>query len=275
MNKLLSANFLRLRKNKCFWGGLIYMAVAGMIYPFMRYIEMKNTEFIFYLEGGFTICALFTPIVLAIFCSLFVGREYSDGTIRNKIMIGHQRLDIYLTNLIVNIVVMFLFCLVYFIIYLCVGIPLLGFFHTNIQHVMMVVLTTYALCLAFSCLYTMIAMICTSKAISSILCIMSVLFLLLIGIYTNARLQEPEFYPSYNVSMDGVQEEKEEHNPNYLEGTTRDVYEFLFDFLPGGQVIQCASMQVKQPIMLILYSGIICLITSGVGLVLFKQKDLK
>lgn len=275
MNKLLSANFLRLRKNKCFWGGIIYMIVISIIYPFMRYIQMKQTGYITYLEGGFTICALFVPIVLAIFCSLFVGREYSDGTIRNKIMIGHKRIDIYLSNLIVNAVVMFLFCLVFFIIYLCVGIPLLGFFHTDIQYVMMVVLATYMLCLCFTCIYTMIAIICSSKAIISIICIMSVFFFILIGIYTSARLQEPEFYPAYSVNMDGVGEDKEEVNPNYLKGTKREIYEFLNDFLPGGQVVQCVSMQVKQPTLLMFYSGIICIVTSGIGLFIFNQKDLK
>ena len=74
--------------------------------------------------------------------------------------------------------------------------------------------------------------------------------------------------------MDGQQEEKEEPNPNYLEGTSRDVYEFLYDFLPGGQVVQCASMQVSHPMKLMLYSSVIGILSTMIGMVLLNQKDL-
>lgn len=275
MNKLLSANFMRLKKNICFWGCIIYMAVAAIIYPIMRYVQMKHTGYITYLDGGFTTCAVFVPILLAIFCSLFVGREYSDGTIRNKIMIGHKRLNIYLSNLMTNAIVMFLLCTVFFVIYLCVGIPLLGFFKSNVAYVTQIVCLAYILCLAFTCIYTAVSMICSSKAISSIICIMSVFILIIIGIYINARLEEPKMYPAYSVLMDGEMEEKEEVNPNYLEGTKREIYSFLNDFLPGGQVIQCTSMEVEKPAVLMMYAGIICVITSGIGIYLFREKDLK
>lgn len=275
MNKLLSANFLRLRKNTCFWGCVIYMIVVAVIYPIIRYVGMKHTGYITYLEGGFSVYAIFVPILLAIFYSLFVGREYSDGTIRNKIMIGHKRLDIYLSNLITNAIVMFLLCTIFLIVYLCVGIPLLGFFKSDVSYVLQIVCLAYILCLAFTCIYTAVSMISSSKAISSIVCMMSVFILIMIGIYINARLEEPKMYPAYNVLQDGEMEEKEELNPNYLEGAKRDVYAFLNDFLPGDQVVQCASMQIEKPVVLMIYSGMICIITSGIGIYLFKQKDLK
>ena len=40
-------------------------------------------------------------LVAAILTSMFIGSEYSDGTIRNKLVVGHSRMRIYLANLIV------------------------------------------------------------------------------------------------------------------------------------------------------------------------------
>lgn len=274
MNKLWYANLLRLRKNKCFWGCMLLMAMMAVYIPVMRYLQMKETGYINRLDVGFLMCSLLVPIALSIFSSLFVGREYSDGTIRNKIMIGHKRVPIYLANLSVNMLVAWLLCTVFFVVYLCVGIPLLGTFEADIKVILLLVMTVYLLVFAYSCIDTMISMMITSKAVSSITCIMSVLFLILAGAYINSRLQEPKVYPAYTLDMDGQQEEKEEPNPNYLEGTSRDVYEFLYDFLPGGQVVQCASMQVSHPMKLMLYSSVIGILSTMIGMVLLNQKDL-
>ena len=37
-------------------------------------------------------------IVMAAFCSMFIGTEFSDGTMRNKLIVGHRRREIYFTN---------------------------------------------------------------------------------------------------------------------------------------------------------------------------------
>ena len=43
---------------------------------------------------------------------------------------------------------------------------------------------------------------------------------------------------------------------NSLSGIKREIYEFLNDFLPGGQAIQIADMSSKHPWKLVLYSSI-------------------
>lgn len=91
MSKLLSANFIRLKKDKFFWSGLVFMLAAGIFFPVMRYMDMRQTQTINRIDNGFFGCALFIGIVMAVFCSLFIGTEYSEGTIRNKIIIGQKR----------------------------------------------------------------------------------------------------------------------------------------------------------------------------------------
>ena len=70
-------------------------------------------------------------------------------------------------------------------------------------------------------------------------------------------------------------EEPEQKNPYYISGVKRQVYEFLLDLTPGGQVIQISEMGAKKPAMLAAYDGLILLLVTGFGLVLFRREDLK
>ena len=48
---------------------------------------------------------MFTIILSSIpsfFISFFMGSDYEEGTIRNKIIIGKKRRDIYLSNLLIS-----------------------------------------------------------------------------------------------------------------------------------------------------------------------------
>ncbi|MCI9596324.1 MAG: ABC transporter permease subunit [Firmicutes bacterium] len=285
MSKLLSANFMRLRKNKVFWGGILFMAAAGIYYPIGRYIGMKHDGYTAHLEDGFFICAVFAAVLLSVFCSLFVGTEYSDGTIRNKIIIGHKRTDLYLSNLLTNMATGAVMCMVWFAAYLCAGIPLLGFFQVRGAVILLLTIAVLLLSCAFSALFTMVSMLNASKAGAAVICMLVAFLLLFTGTYLNARLQEPETYPVYDyvvVGEDaadmaaGMQEvAAEEKNPHYVGGTKRKVYEFLYDFMPGGQAVQCSSMESERPHVLCLYSGIIFIIATSIGMAVFRRKDIK
>lgn len=52
-------------------------------------------------------------------------------------------------------------------------------------------------------------------------------------------------------------EEDEERNPNYLSGTKREVFEFLNEFLPGGQMLKLSTMKVDHLGRSAVYDGII------------------
>ena len=78
MSKLLSANFMRLKKDKFFWIGIIFMFAAGVLYPTMIYRDVQKTGIINTVDDAFCGCTLFIGVVMAVFCSLFIGTEYSD-----------------------------------------------------------------------------------------------------------------------------------------------------------------------------------------------------
>lgn len=275
MNKLLAANFMCLRKNKCFWAGMVLMMVLGIYFPALRYISAEQDGLFYNIDSCFCVCAIFVPIVLSVFCSLFVGTEYSDGTIRNKIMVGHQRMSVYLADLLVNMAAALMLCAAFFIVYLCVGLPLLGSFETERRVMLLFVLAVFILCITCASIYTTISILCNSKAIAAVICILCVFMMLMAGVYINSRLQEPETVPGYTYEVNGeVQNEGEEKNPYYLEGTQRQVYEFLYDFLPGGQMVQCFVMESENPLLLVGYSVIIFVVTSFGGIVFFRKKNI-
>lgn len=274
MSKLLSAGFIRLRKDKIFWIALIFMFGAGVFFPVMRYIDMQKSGYINNIDNGFFACALFIGVVMAVFCSLFIGTEYSDGTIRNKVVIGQKRTSIYLSNLIICALVRVVMCAAFFIAYLCIGIPLLGFFEMDIKQVLLFTLAVFVLAIAFASIFTLISMLNHNKAITAVVCILLAFLLLFAGAQFNKMLNEPETNMGLMMTDNG-QEYQEIPNPNYLEGGERKVVQFLYDFVPGGQALQCVSLEANNITVLPAYSLIIIVLTTGFGVFFFKKKELK
>lgn len=275
MSKLLSANFMRVKKDKFFWIGIAFMFAAGVFFPVMRYTDMKQMETINHIDNGFFACALFIGIMMAVFCSLFIGTEYSDGTMRNKIVIGHQRTSMYLANLITSAIVSIAMCIMFFLPYLCIGIPLLGFFEMDMKLVLLFSLASLMLAIAFSSIFTLIAMLCHNKAITAVICILLALVLLVTGLILNRMLDATETIGGYTMGADGNLVYGESPNPNYLDGTKREIVQTIYDINPGGQVIQCTSLEAVNTERLPIYSLIIVTLTTGAGVVFFKKKDLK
>lgn len=276
MNRLLAANIVRLRKNKCFLGGILLLVILGILYPVMKCIEMKNTGYETTLDTGFFIGAAVLPVLLSVFVSLFIGTEYSDGTIRNKIMVGHERKSVYLANLLTNLMAAFVLNIVFSSSYLAAGIPLLGFFQEDLKVIFLFAGIEFVLICSFTALFTMIAVLISNKAVSAVICVLGTFLVLFAASYLNARLNEPETYPAYTYVEGKIEvTEEEEKNPLYLDGKDRERYQFLYDFLPGGQVIQCVTMTAVNPKRLPVYSAILFVLTTAGGVLLFERKDIK
>ncbi len=275
MNKLLYANILRLKKDKFFWIGFAFMLAAGIVIPVKKYADMVQMNSVSKLDNGFCSSALFIGIIMAVFCSMFIGTEYSDGTIRNKIIVGQKRTAIYLANLITSAVVSVVMCVAFILPYLCVGIPLLGFFAADIRLILLFELTVLCLAVAFSSVFALIAMTCQNKATMAVICILLAFGFLVAGGILNGMLGAPKTISMYSMSIDGVPVSTEEPNPKYLEGAKREIIQTFYDVIPGGQAIQCAMLEAVNLPRLPFYAIGITLLTTGGGFALFRKKDLK
>lgn len=276
MRKLLRADFSRLFRDKVFLISCALMFLAGGGLPVIHFFDnMKNGERWTPDYACFAF-GMFVPILLSFITSLFIGSGYSDGAVRNKLIVGHLRRDIYLSGLIVCSAAGVLLSAAYLVPYICLGILLLGGFGASPAELSMYTGLNIALVITFAALFALIATLCQNKAYSTAGCILLVFALLFAGVRITSALNEPEYYSGYSLTENGVTTSEEaEPNPNYLSGTKRRIYEFLLDFTPGGQSLQLSNMNTDKPAALAIYDGIILIAATGCGLLLFRRKDLK
>ena len=190
-------------------------------------------------------CALFIGIILAVFCSLFIGTEHNDGTIRNKIIVGQKRETIYLSNMVTCSIIAITMCIVIF----CSVSQrwnsfYLEFFVADMKMIVMIGITVLVLSVTFASLFTLVAMLSQNKAIIAVACILFSFGLLFAGAMCNRMLDAPKTIPAYSIGENGENTAQEMENPKYLDGTKREIVQFIYDVNPGGQAIQCSTMQV-------------------------------
>ena len=100
MAKLLRANLSRLWKSRIFYVGLIFMLLLN-VFLVLDGWNSGRQGYPEPLEDMLFQNCIIIGFVCAVVVGMFLGTEYSDGTIRNKIAVGHTRASIYLANLIV------------------------------------------------------------------------------------------------------------------------------------------------------------------------------
>ncbi len=182
MLKLLKANLYRLKKSNifyifigiCFGSTVIYLLFLNLNNPELENISLEKLINNFIIMIGLFIC---------IFVSLFVGREYSDGIIKNKIIPGHKRKNIYLSNLLTCIIASFLGEIIYIILVSLVGVSIfklngLEIFTTNF---LFAILNTLLIIIAYTSIFNFIAMIIKEITVSEIISFFTFIIMFLLA----------------------------------------------------------------------------------------------
>ncbi|MDE5740871.1 MAG: ABC transporter permease [Oscillospiraceae bacterium] len=256
MSKLLRANFARLLKSRLFWLGTFFMAALGTYFPIQNYNIMQKEERTISPDGAFFMFALIIPLILSVFCGFFIGTEYSDGTMRNKFIVGGRRITVYMANFLICTAAAFIISAAYAVPYLICGIPLLGTFNADISHIIVIMLCVLAVTEVFTAIFTLIATLIPNKANGAVSCILMGLALFISGIYGGLYIRS-------SLAADNLSE------------TKREICEFLYDFLPGCQLIQLCNMNAVHPLRMFLYSVFIASAATVIGILTFRKKDLK
>ena len=274
MNKLLSAGFIRLKKSKVFLVLALFMIGFGLYMPIGSYMDMKRYHFVHVLDDTFFSQISLIGIIIAIFCSLFLGTEYSDGTIRNKLIVGHSRISIYISNLILCTIAGIALSLTYMITCACAGIPLLGFFQIDAKTAAMLILCSIIISITYTSIFTFIAMLLHNKAVLSTVSIIAAFVLIFAASYLNSVLSQPEMRTDYIINASGeVTQSEPVPNEFYPTGTKRKVYEFLMEFLPSGQSFLVLYGEPPY-VRVIFYDCLIFVSITGIGLFAFSKKDI-
>ena len=125
MCNLISANMKRIWKTRTFQVSAVIVAGLALFQILMNYRDYAVYEGTPYFDNALFAIAAVAVFPLAAFTSLYIGTEYSDGTLRNKIVVGHGRVAIYISNLITMLSVGWLFLLIWSVAYLVPGVKLM------------------------------------------------------------------------------------------------------------------------------------------------------
>lgn len=286
MTKLLSANFLRLWRNKAFWASLAVCVVLGAGAALGEFLFQASTgadlsvpevsQYKALLEEQFFEYTAFIGILAAALISLFLGTEYSDGAIRNKIATGQSRGAVYFANLITGFAASLVCMAGYMLSCLAVGTPLLGWFVKPAPLLLAAIAGSVFMLAAFCAVFTLVTMNCSKKSTSVVICLLGVFAALIAAVVIYSMLDAPEFITGYEMSVNGqVVQAVPEPNPRYLTGAKRAVYQFLFDLLPTGQSLQYTMLSFTDPARLMGLSAAVTAVFSAAGATLFGKKDLK
>ncbi|MDE6132444.1 MAG: ABC transporter permease, partial [Oscillospiraceae bacterium] len=203
---------------------------------------------------------------------------YSNGTMRNKLLIGHSRAAIYFSNLAVCVAAAILIHVVYVATTLIGGLIAFGSFFTQSDVLIKLFAVSLIVVTAFAAMLLPISTLIPSKSAGVTTVIMFSFVLMMLTMIINGGLNEPKVYEAYTIIDASGEEisEPEMENPFYVGGIQRKIYEALYDIVPTCHAarIQLDDMP-ENPAVIPLWSSAVIVVTTTVGAVFFRRKDLK
>ncbi len=274
MTNLLRANFSRMKRDEVFWVCVLAVLACSIGFMVLWCLEDAEKGFVRDLDIFYFRLSAAMGFFYAIFSCLFLSVEYGEGTIRNKLAVGHTRREVYLSNFLTVFAASLCITAAWLVGGLA-GVPFLGFLTIGPVGTALCFLIIVGFTAAFSAIYTFIGML-NDRRSAMVITISLWLTLALVSSFFERALHVPEFFNTIMMVQDGVQVVGEQDpNPYYISGIQRTIYETVVDFLPTGQSSSMQNIKIDHPVRMILSSlGIVTAFTLG-GLRLFQRKDLK
>lgn len=283
MRNLLSADFARLWKNRmffCCWVGMVLLALFLVAEEYFQPYAVLLNQVVFLPLSLY-------GVVAAAFAAMFLGQEYADGTIRNKLIAGHIRAHIYLSGFLVTAVGAVILYLSAIAVTASVGSFLFTATAPLKRFLLSGLLGVFS-CLSYVGLYCLISVRCGNRSSSVVACMLLSVALLMVALYVNLQLEQDEYIPQLNIT--GVEQPDDvsvsisgEHaealvtmapNPHYLTGIKRQIAQLIQDLNPTGQAAQICAMSYPNPIQMALCSAAVVALTCLRGLSVFRRKDI-
>lgn len=258
MIRLIRADMVRLFKTVSFWVCCASMIAVMLVNFWFDYIMIgSDSPFTVFGErmlGGGAYVMFFSSI----FISLFIGTDYLNGTIRNKLSAGHSRWAVYFSNFIVCSVGTVIYSVLFFAAQAAAGSAAGWSVGMETEELIVKLAVTVLAVISASSLLTMIGTLITTKSSSAVISMVSAAGLMMImSLLIDKLIVEPS-------------------SSAYIESPLRDVLTVICGMLPFGQAIQLVyNTTISKPIALMLYSLVFIIITSAAGSAVFRCKDLK
>ncbi len=278
MRKLITANFHRFSKDRFSWCvvGIIVVLSLGNVFN-SAYEAMAAGGYVMSLDGYYFGQAPLIGAYLALLISMFLGTEFSEGTIRNKLCIGYKRDEIFLSNFISCV----LATIVLTAVWMLTSALLFGMIGTleiemEVSEFIGCIFVAMGFAVSFAALYTVIGSLSSNKAMTIIYTFAVFIILAMTASALDDRLCEPEISEimTYN-NYGAVVMQESAPNPLYLSGMIRTVCEVALELLPTGQALLLSEVAIEYPVRAIALSVVFTAVTLLVGSMLFRRKDIK
>lgn len=281
MRKLLNADLSRIKKENIFWLCLIVMYIGSVVFGWMNFsttllYDERFLQDTIYVEDILFNLFPMMGAVCAVFISLHIGAEYEHDTIRNKLAVGHTRLELYTSNLIACTAASLAICLGMLLISGIFGYIFFKKFYLSWQELSFMILCCILVTAAFSAIFVSLATTIPNRAISVTISVVIFFLLVFVASFIGTRLMEGQMtYENMTITMDGIQYGDLVENPAYVSGIRRTVYEFIYDFLPTGQAKAMNGMNFDRCTRWPITSAVVLVVSTVLGYYSFCKKDIK
>ena len=247
MLNLLSVTFRRAFFKKRFYIGLGFILFIGDLLLFLANdgsnAHVDNMPFI--IVG-------FLPMLIGITSGLYISQDYTNNTIRNKIIAGHSRTNIYLSNLITSMLGTLIIYGSYVLLVLGIGSAIIGVSDSfDMAHEMKSILMFLGIFWTFTSLTVMFCMMLdgiSGTVISALLYILFGLSTIIMAFVENETLIKIFVYLNPTLYIDFVEE--------YARGT-----EIEADFIDIYKIVIASIVYIVA--------------STGLGIFVFNKKDIK
>ena len=204
---------------------------------------------------------------IAVFAAYLWGTDYEYGTLRNKLICGHTREEVYFSNLLLTICAGLSTALIWLIVNGMLGIPLLGTASLNLSlgEMAFYIFSSLLMVVALSSVCCLLASLAENKNSATLLCLGAVAAMVIIGMLLYDRFAEPELLDGWMWSDTDPTVRWHPQNIKFIGGTFRILLEFLICLTPGGQGVILCEEGVEHLIFLPLCSAFVIFSTSLIG----------
>lgn len=303
MLRLIRASLIKYFKSPLLILAVLCSLLLGMIHGVQawRYI---HSNFDFYSQTtwlGSPMSDLWFKCdtwVLIVLISLMIGREFSDGTIRNKLFIGHTKKAVYLSEMISAMVVTSFSFLVFIIPTIIGG----SYYFFTIPTIAFILLLgeLFLFFLVWSVFSVALTLLIANRAIGVVAVFSIMLFFAVVNVnlrgyyYNTAPAEIIETGIEFSDDGKPYSVERTIRNRCYLEGLPKslviieheiDSFSRLYNacnyaYLHHPEKAESDDFEIQHLInQQIQYDSLILLVTGGIlavgGLILFQKRDLK
>lgn len=255
MKPILKADLLRLRKNPLLILGIlvsVIYSVAGILIIYEWNKSNADISAIKMSDYAFWPITVI-PMIMAVFCCMFTGEDYDNGAIRNKLICGSRRKDVYMSSFITCSIAGIIFCTVLLAGSGITSAMCYGSLGISIGRYLYICFACVMLTIAYAAMFNFVAMFALDKRFSAGAGLLLVI--------------------SGNIVASNIS------SVLYLEHTSagfeRTFYGWLLNVFPSGQAQAIGEYTPNHLIFMPVFSIIIIILFNTLGRIVIKQKDIK